>query len=227
MESSKELSILDIVNVLIRRIWVVALCTILSLSGAFLVSTFLIVPQYTSSAQLYVSPNRDDADNTGNLTDLQYSQRLVNSYLIILRNNLFMQQVAERSELEYAPSHIRSMLTMTSINNTEIFEVKIECEDPGDAFTLVNAIIDLAPEEIIRIRQNDTVRLVSPATFPLAPSSPNIIMNSIIGALIGLAASVGLVILLETLDTRIKSEEELVARFDIPVVGTIPKFEEE
>ncbi len=221
-----ELSLLDIINILTRRIWILFLFTVLGLSGALLISMFLITPQYSASAQLYVNPNRDNIDNTGNLNDLQYSQRLVNSYLIILKNDSFLKQISSESGLNYTTSQIENMLSLSSINNTEIFEVKIESHSPQDSYKLVNTIIELAPNEITRIRPADSVRLVSPANLPLAPSSPNTVLNTAIGAILGLMVAAGLVLLIEMLDLRIKTEDELVNKFGIPVIGSIPKIED-
>jgi len=221
-----ELSLLDIISILSRRIWILILSTILGLSGALLISVFLITPKYSASAQLYVNPNRDNMENTGNLNELQYSQRLVNSYLIILKNDSFLENVSKEVDLGYSPSQIRSMLSLSSINNTEIFEVKIDSNSPQDSYKLVSAIIDLAPSEITRIRPADSVRLVSAAKVPSSPSSPNKPLNTAIGAILGLMIAVGLVLLIEMLDLRVKTEDELVEKFGIPVIGSIPNIEE-
>lgn len=221
-----ELSLLDIISILTRRIWILLLCTVLGLSGALLISMFLIAPKYSASAQLYVNPNRDNMDSTGNLNELQYSQRLVNSYLIILKNDSFLEKIANESGLNYTPTQIKNMLSLSSINNTEIFDVKIESRAPQDSYKLVNTIIELAPGEITRIRPADSVRLVSPANLPVSPSSPNTVLNTAIGAILGLMIAVGLVLLIEMLDVRIKTEDELVDKFGIPVIGSIPNIEE-
>jgi len=221
-----ELSLLDIINILTRRIWILFLCTLLGLSGALLISMFLITPKYSASAQLYVNPNRDNIDNTGNLGELQYSQRLVNSYLIILKNDSFLEKVSNESNLNYTPGQLKGMLSLSSINNTEIFEVKIETVSAQHSYQLVSTIIELAPGEITRIRPADSVRLVSPAKVPASPSSPNVRLNTAIGAILGLMLAVGLVLLIEMLDIRIKTEDELVSKFNIPVIGSIPNIDE-
>lgn len=221
-----ELSIFDILNILLRRIWILVLCTLLAFSGALVISLFLIAPKYTSTAQLYVNPNRDSFDTRGSLNELQYSQRLVNSYLIILKNNVFLENVSDQTNLGYSPGQIRGMLDLRSVDNTEIFEVKITSQTPQDAYNLVNTIVDLAPNEIMRIREGDSVRVVAPAAMPTSPSSPNVTLNSAIGALLGLALAIGVVILIDMLDMRIKTEEEFQERFGLPILGSIPKFDD-
>ncbi len=221
-----ELSFLDIVHIILKRIWLILLCTAVGLSAALLASLFLIAPQYTSVSQLYVNPNQNQVDQTGTYTELQYAQKLVNSYLIILQNDVFLKKVAANSGLKYSSGQIRGMLSLSAINNTEIFEVRVEAPSPQDAFTLVNTLVALAPEEILRIRELDTVKVITQASLPVSPSSPNTMMNTAVGAMLGLLISAAAAILIEVLDTRVKSEEDLTAHYDIPVIGSIPKYDE-
>lgn len=226
-----ELSILDIINILIRKVWVIILCTIIGFSSAFLISSFLIAPTYTSTCQMYVNPGKEATNTTGNYigdySDLQYAQKLVNSYIIILTNDTFLKTVANTTKLPYTSSQIRKMMVLSSINNTEFFEVKINSKNPSDSFILVKTLTELAPAEINRIKVSDSVKIVSPATVPTTPSAPNIFMNSIIGAMLGFILAVAILILIEVLDTRIKSEEDLTNRYSIPVLGSIPLYDEE
>ena len=225
-----ELSILEIIHILIKKIWVILLATVVGFSAAFLVSTFLIAPMYTSSCQMYVNPgNAESSTGTyiGDYGDLQYAQKLVNSYIIILKTDTFLHDVAATANLPYSASQIRGMLSLSSINNTEFFEVQIESKSADDSFKLVKTITELAPSEIIRIRESDSVKIVSPATNPMGPSSPNILLNAMIGAMLGFVAAAAIVILVEVLDTRVKSEEDITSHYDIPVIGCIPLYEEE
>ncbi len=221
-----ELSLLEIARILVKKIWIIALSTVIGFSAALLISFFLMAPKYTSKSQLYVNPNRNQIDQANTYTDLQYAQKLVNSYLIILQNDVFLKQVADSSGLNYTSGQIRGMISLSAINNTEIFEVRVEAPSPDDAHTLVNTIVELAPAEIVRIRELDSVRVVTPATMPVSPSSPNKSMNAAVGAILGLLISAAVVVLIEVLDTRVKSEEDLTNHYELPVIGSIPKYEE-
>lgn len=229
MEKEMEISILDILRILLKRLWLIFLCTLVGFSGAFVISMFLIAPRYTSTCQMYVNTNTEDInkDANGNYTELQYAQKLVNSYLVILSNDVFLNNVASASGLNYTAGEIRKMLSLESINNTEFFEVSIESKSSEDSFKLVKTISDLAPDEITRIKETDSVKIVAPATIPVAPSSPNVIKNSIIGAMLGFVIMVAIAILIEFLDTRIKSEEDLANHYSLPILGSVPKYEEE
>ncbi|MHB1454424.1 MAG: YveK family protein [Saccharofermentanales bacterium] len=221
-----ELSFLDILNILLKRIWIILLSTVVGLSAAAAISLFLIAPSYTSTCQMYVNTNQGELDQAGNYNELQYAQKLVNSYLIILQNSVFLDEVAKKSNLGYSVGQIRDMVSLTSINNTEFFEVKITAPSPQDAYALVAKIAELAPDEIVRIKESDSVKIVSPATMPLAPSAPNVLTNTVIGALIGLMLAAAISVLVDVLDTRIKSEDDISSHYTLPILGSIPKYED-
>ena len=57
-----------------------------------------------------------------------------------------------------------------------------------------------------------------------APVSPNVRLNTILGALIGMVMSVSYIFLKELFDVRVKNVEDLVTRFKYPVLGTVPEI---
>ncbi|MHB1484072.1 MAG: YveK family protein [Saccharofermentanales bacterium] len=226
-----ELSIIEIAGILFKRIWIIMLCTILGLSGAFLFSSFFITPTYTSSCQMYVNPGADESadanNNAANYADLQYAQRLVESYLFILQTDVFLKDVAADTGLPYTSGRIHSMLELKPISNTEFFEVKVNSKSPLDSYKIVNSIIKLAPAEIIRIKESDSVKIISPAVLSNVPTAPNIPLITVIGAVLGFVVAIGIAILIEVLDIRVKSEEDLASHYTLPVLGSIPKYNED
>jgi chain length determinant protein EpsF len=64
-------------------------------------------------------------------------------------------------------------------------------------------------------------RVLSPATEPLNPSKPNIVKNTLVGLILGALGGVGLAFLLEYIDRRVRSADDLVAYSDVPVLGVM------
>ena len=56
------------------------------------------------------------------------------------------------------------------------------------------------------------------------PVSPNVRNSIILGALIGFVLSISVILLKELFDVRVKSSDDLIARFSYPVLGTIPEI---
>ena len=90
---------------------------------------------------------------TSNITsgDLQTSQKLVSTYIVILKSNSVLNKVAEELGGKYSAEDIRKMLTTGAINDTEAFNITITDKNPETAQNIVNTIAKVLPEEIKRV----------------------------------------------------------------------------
>jgi len=67
------------------------------------------------------------------------------------------------------------------------------------------------------------VSQVSEARPPTSASSPDVVRNTVIGGLIGLALGILLAIALERRDRRVRSPYQIEQAFDRPIIGSIPR----
>jgi succinoglycan biosynthesis transport protein ExoP len=72
--------------------------------------------------------------------------------------------------------------------------------------------------------QTTQLALVDPAVPPKAPISPRVLLNTLIGALLGLLAGVGLVLVKARLDDTVKTPEDAEATVGLPAIGVISKM---
>ncbi len=68
-----------------------------------------------------------------------------------------------------------------------------------------------------------SVNVLSQALAPISPSSPKIVLNTIIAVLLSLFVATAVVLLLELLDRRVRTPQDVVGYLALPVIGTIPK----
>jgi Mrp family chromosome partitioning ATPase/capsular polysaccharide biosynthesis protein len=71
--------------------------------------------------------------------------------------------------------------------------------------------------------QTGDVQLVQTATVPTSPSFPNTKLNVAIGVVLGLLLGVGLMLLLERLNRRVRTVEELSEVVGYPVIAEVPE----
>jgi capsular exopolysaccharide synthesis family protein len=70
--------------------------------------------------------------------------------------------------------------------------------------------------------RSSNIRVVDVARTPTIPIKPNVPRNLELGLLLGLACGIGLVFVLESMDTSIRNTEELSAISTLPALGVIP-----
>lgn len=221
-----SLDIIELISILLKRIWIIILSTVLCTVVTFIFFKFVVAPTYTAETLLYVNNNNQySGANNVNLNDINASQKLVSTYIVILQNDRTIEQVAQKCDLQYDDlKEIRKMITMKAVNNTEVLSIAVTSKNPELSAKMANTMAKLAPNEIIRVVKAGSVEVISQAISPQKPSGPKSMRNSIIGGLLGLILSSFCILLIELLDITVKGEEDLIQHYNVAVLGEIPDF---
>lgn len=67
------------------------------------------------------------------------------------------------------------------------------------------------------------IAVLNPAVPPTEPSSPKVLLNTLLAVFLGTLLGVGLALLAEMIDRRVRSAEDLVSSLEIPVLGELSK----
>lgn len=217
-----ELTIKDIIDLLLKRkIWIIVFLFV-GLVSSFSFSKLIINPSYTASVQLYVIPN--EAEASVNLSDLNFAQKVVTTYISFLNTNVFYKRIQDDTGLHYTVSQLMGMTSMKIINNTEIFQISVTSYKPEDSYTLAESMERIAPQLIKEINSTAKLSVVDPVNYPSGPSGPNIVRNTMIGGMSGLMLAFCLILIIEFFDVNVKNKEDLITNYQLPVLGEIPNI---
>lgn len=220
-----EFSFRDLLDLLSRNLKILVIGALAGLAAFFCIFRFLVRPAYISTVKFYVYSSEGQNPQTYNsLNDLDYAQKIVNTYIEMLKTDSFYKAVKEKSGLDYSVDDLQKMVRFSVLNDTEVFEASVSSHYPEDSKQIADTVTDLAPKTIGAIQESALLKVVDPAGFPTKPSSPRLLPDSAAGFLLGLILSFLYVYLREKLDVRIKGEDGLTARYNIPVLGSIPLF---
>ncbi len=222
-----DISVKDLFKIIIKNLLCIIICATVGLAGAFSIFKFIVRPTYISSVKLYVY-TKEESKNTTNyndLNDLNYAQKVVNTYIEMLRTDSFYKSVKDKAGLDYSIEDLKKMINFSILNDTEVFQVLVSSHNPEESKKIADTITALAPQTISSIKESALLKVVDSASFPSRASSPNLLLDSIVGFLLGIVIAVLYVLLKEMLDVRIKQEEDLMAKYNIPILGSIPAFE--
>lgn len=133
----------------LHKWWLVLISAVTVGAIAMFFTENCITPMYTASVTIYVNNVHDgqSGEYISN-TDLSTSQKLVNTYITMIKSDTVLEKVAEASKLDITASQIRSAMSAEQVNSTEVFVVKITNSDPKVAARLANAVAKVAPGEI-------------------------------------------------------------------------------
>ena len=217
-----EISLNEIFFAIRKQCKKILVATILGALITFLISTFLIPKKYTSSIELYVNNGTNTSTtNTINPNDLTASQKLVGTYIVILKNRDVLNQVAAKiGNISY--EQLQSDISMSAVDSTEVLKISAETEDAQLSTNICKAMADTAPDILKRVVKAGSVEVIGSASVPTEPSSPNIKRNTLIGALAFLIVSIFISIIVFMKDNTVKGEKDIQEKLKVPVLGEIP-----
>jgi len=102
----------------------------------------------------------------------------------------------------------------------QIAVLQRDVENAQRAYDLVTQ--RLAQTSLESENQQGNVVVLTPAVAPLDQSSPRVVLNIVVAAVLGLLLGIGLGLVLEMTDRRVRSAADLVDGLDLPMLGVIP-----
>jgi len=282
-------------QILGRRKWVVIAVATMTLLVVG-VGTYLATPVYSATVTVRVAQIQDSSVSS---YDLNYSVRLINTYVELVPSRPFLEQAVERLGLDSSADALGRAVKAEAIPNTELLRITAQGGDPVVAMDTANMLGQLLVEQGERLysgegktaqqilldrlssievnlaadrerlqsllaesegadhtgeiqdlntriyveeqtystvldayekaRLSDEARassisIVEPAAAPGAPTEPKVVLNIILGAVVGLMGGVGLAFLFENLDLAIYSPDELEQGTQVPLLGSVPNL---
>ncbi len=224
-----NLTVKDIFLALWHSILLIVIASLIGMAAFGGFTYFFVKPEYTATAKLYVYNEKND-DRYITTGDLTVSKSLVDTYLIIIRSDPVLEQVANKLRGTYpdlTAKKIDSLLTGSAINETEAFYISATSQNRQMAADIVNEIVAIVPDEIIRVVKAASVEVIEEAKVPdIDDYNWPIARNAFIGFAVGFILSCGYILLANSMDTTVYGRNEIINNFKIPVIGIIPPHEE-
>lgn len=219
----EQFSISDLINIFLRRWWILALSAIILCVSGFFYAQFIVTPLYRTDGTLYVNARRTQSSDVSG-ANIVASQQLATTYKEILKRRTFLAQVAEDVGNKYSVSQLSGMISMSPLNETEIMQIKVTGEVPEDVYAICHSVLTHAPDELIRVVNAGSVKILEDGQIPKKPYSPDVKKYTLFAFALGLALGALIVFCIEFFDTRVKSRDDIINRYKEPLLGEIPSL---
>lgn len=218
----KEINLLEILGAVWQRKVVLILLAIIIGALAFVKVNYFTVDKYSSSGTLYVSNISSDVDtNKLSSSDIASSRELSATYKEILNTRSFLNEVATVVGGEYSWAEIKSMLTISSINETELLSISVVSKDPKDSYAIAQAILEKAPGKLISVFSSGQVTVVDEAVFEKNPVDKGAVKYTVLGALAGIVLGVIIVLLFHFFDNKVHKGDDVAKRYSVSILGEL------
>lgn len=223
---SDTIDLLKLLRLFRRKIWLLLVLALAGILASGVITVYFIPRLYSADVLLYIWRDQEKTQ-TANLTasDLNLFSQLVADYQVLMKSRLVTERVAKELQLPSATT-LASQITVGTKANTRHITVTVKDEDPRQAALIANKVAEVFSQTVVDKLGAGKVQIIDAAVVPGSPSSPNLKLNLVLGALIGLMLAAGLVLLLEFLDTRVRTVDDVTELTGYTLLGTIPEFED-
>ena len=214
-----EIDLLEIAGLLLRKLKVLILFLVLGGLIAGCVTRFMITPQYTGTSMIFILTKTTSVTS---LADIQLGSELTTDFTMLATSRPTLEKVIDELGLSCSPNELQSMVSVSNPADTRILKFDVTSPDPGQAADISNALANATADAVADIMNTDRPSLVEKAEVPDAPSSPNLMKNTMMGALCGLVLAVAVVIIRFLMDDTIKDEDDVTRYLNLNTLAALP-----
>lgn len=216
-----EIDLREIFGVLLHRLWIIIVAALVCGAVAFMLSFFIITPQYQSTTKVYIL-NKQNASGSVTYSDVQLSATLSKDYEQLVTSRYVIEGVIKELNLDETYESLVGRVSASNATDTRIIAITVTDPDPAQAQRMANSVRDLAAKHITDVMDIEAVNVVDQANLPDSPVSPSISKWTIIGALVGIIISAAVIIIQHLLDDTIKTSEDVEKYLGLSTLALIP-----
>lgn len=202
----------------------IAVSTILAGLIMFIISAFIMTPQYESTSKLYVLSK---STSITSLTDLQMGTNLTNDYMEIVGGRPILDQVIKNLNLDYTYSQLGGLISFNNPSDSRILEITVTHPDPQVAKQIADEMANVAAAFIAEKMDQDPPSVIQYGYIENNPVSPSIVKNTAIGLLAGAFLAMALVVITYLMNDTIMTPDDMERKVGIQVLASLPFDEEE
>lgn len=218
-----EIDLKELFFELINNWGMIGVSTVLVGIIAFCISTFIMVPQYESTSELYVLSK---STSITSLADIQMGTNLTNDYIVVVKGRPVVEQVIMNLELDETYENLEARITITNPSNSRILQITVTDEDPDRAKAIADEIANVGSAFIAEKMQHDAPTVLQYGYSDGEPVSPNKLINTVLGAAIGAFLAMAIVIISYLMNDTIMSTDDIERKLGLNVLGTLPLEDE-
>ena len=213
-----------------KRVQIILVIAIFAVIGVIYTLGF-VKPKYQATTSLLLATNSAQSatgvDSSITTTDVTLNSKLVSTYSKLVKSDKVVRTVISNLSLKMEEGTLKKIVSVTAAEDTEFIEISVKYEDPALATKIANEMAKVFIENVKEFYGVENVHIVDAAEVPQAPYNINHVKDIIIFAFVGIVVSVVYVLIVNMLDTTIKSEEDIEKISGLTVLATIPLYEDE
>ena len=216
-----QIDLLEIIHVMLRKWWLIVLCGIIGAGALGVYTKFFVTPQYSASSTIYILSSTTNVSGSG--ISLSLSEQLTADFLLLAKSRPVLEEAAEKVGDGVTSEMLAGSVVIENPTGSHMLKVTATNEDAQLAKDIANTMADVVAKQVAKVMDTDQQNLMESAVKPVAPVSPNLSKNIMMGGLIGVALAIAAIVLLYMLDDTVKDEDDVRKYLGVNTLAAFPE----
>ena len=205
-----------------KRFWIIALITIIAVVVSGVISFFMLNPVYEAKSTLIVNTEKNEETQMITGDQFNVTQKLAVTYGEIIKSRSVLDDVIKNLKLDDEYEGLVKNVTVSPVKDTQIISISVQDTNKEKARDIANEIPKVFKKEAKRITKANDIQVIDKAILPQNPIKPNKMMNMAIAAVLGAMIGLFVVFLIEYLDNKLKTPQDIEKYLGLSVLGVVP-----
>ena len=213
-----------------KRMEIILIITIFIVIGVIYTVGF-VNPVYSSSTTLVLaSSNIGEVSkldvSTVTETEVIVNSKLVSTYSELVKSKNILRKVISNLNIDIDEEILRKNIKVKAVEGTEIIKITVTNEDARIAERVANEVAKVFIDMVKEYYKIENLHIVDTAEADFEPSNINHKKDLALFAGVGIVVAAMYVFILNMFDTTIKTTEDIETIYQLPVLASIPMYEE-
>ena len=202
-----------------------AVAALLGGLAGFLLSSFIIAPEYTASSALYIAAGSAAAESEADTPSAVYpTDNLTNTCVEILQTDYIINEVRNKLDGDALRNHSKKeTVQISAINQSDVIRISVTTGSPELSYSICEVYTETARSALEEIVSSCSVTILSYPGMPTEKSAPDVPLWTALSALLFLSCMV-IIRLIRIAGDNTVDRDFVSACYRIPLLGSVPDF---
>lgn len=225
----KEIDLTKLLKLILEHIIPIIISGLLCAAIVFGYCMFFATPSYRTTTSILVNNGGlsevGPSTNSVSGSDISASLYLVTTCVDIIESDNMYKDLAKALNDKYSYYQLKSSFSASPRSEESLLiDITTSGTDPEEIKKIANTFLEIAPTFICNNILNVDVKILATADKAVK-TGPNTLSNTAAALFVGALLCTLVYIIIYLSKNTIESESDFKARYDIPLLGTVPVFE--
>ncbi len=226
----KELDLTKLFKLFISHLLPILLAGVIFAAAAFSYCTYVADPVYRTDASILVNNGglSDSYQSTTGIisgSNISASLYLITTCVNVLNENEIYKELAEKLDGKYTYTQLQRLFTVAERDdNSLLIDVSVQGSDAKEIKNITNQFLEIVPAYIGETIKYTDIKIIGKAD-KVYKVGPRTLYFTVAAFIVGVALCYLAYFIVFLLRNTVENDMDFKARYDVPLLGTVPHFD--